>query len=204
MSSTSIFSIFMVFTMSIFQSTELPSQLNDFGLIIQQGENEIEINSSQQSIDLSKEKFSVFFNIKKDDDVAQNYHSARLVADIDPDIFNQFENNKSFDEIPALSAGTSMAGPKDGQYECIFFDDQAHHYIFYNNEEEKRAELISKEENGTVRLSFEVENYCIQDLEVNIENSNFEKLYFVFLIDENLNEKIEEGEFVKLIVNLQK
>ncbi len=203
MSSTSIFTFLMVFTMSIFHSTKLPSQLNDFGLKIQQGKNEIEITSSQQSVELSKEKFSVFFNIKKDDDVAQNYHAARLVADIDPDIFSQFEANRSFDEIPSLSAGTSMAGPKDGQYGCIFFDDQAHHYIFYNNEEEKRAELISKEENGIVRLSFDVENYCMQDLEVNIENSNFEKLYFVFFIDENLNEKVEEGEFVKLIVNLK-
>jgi hypothetical protein len=203
MSSTSIFTFLMVFTMSIFHSTKLPSQLNDFGLKIQQGKNEIEITSSQQSVELSKEKFSVFFNIKKDDDVAQNYHAARLVADIDPDIFSQFEANRSFDEIPSLSAGTSMAGPKDGQYGCIFFDDQAHHYIFYNNEEEKRAELISKEENGIVRLSFDVENYCMQDLEVNIENSNFEKLYFVFFIDENLNEKVDEGEFVKLIVNLK-
>ena len=203
MSSTSIFTFLMVFSMSIFQSTELPSQLNDFGLKIQQGNNEIEINLSQQSIDLSKEKFSISFNIKKDDDVAQNYHAARLVADIDPDIFKQFESGKSFDKIPALSAGTSMAGPKDAQYECIFFDDQAHHYIFYNNEEEKRANLISKMENGKVELSFDVENYCMQDLEVNIENSNFEKLYFVFLIDENLNQKVEEGEFVKLIVNLK-
>ena len=203
MSSTSIYTFLMVFSMSVFQSTELPSQLNDFSLKIQQGENEIEINSSQQSIELSKEKFSVFFNIKKDDDVAQSYHAARLVADIDPDIFKQFEIDKSFEEIPALSAGTSMAGPKDEQYECIFFDDQAHHYIFYNNEEEKRAKLISKEENGMVRLSFDVENYCMQDFEVNIENSNFEKLYFVFFIDENLNEKVEEGEYVKLIVNLK-
>jgi len=203
MSSTSIFTFLMLLSMSIFQSTELPSQLNDFELKIQQGKNEIAINSSQQSIDLSKEKFSVFFNIKKDDDVAQNYHAARLVADIDIDIFKQFESGKSFEEIPALSAGTSMAGPKDGQYGCIFFDDQAHHYIFYNNEEEKRAELISKEPNGIVRLSFDIENYCMQDLEVNIENSNFEKLYFVFLIDENLNNKVEEGEYVKLIVNLK-
>jgi hypothetical protein len=203
MSSTSILTFLMAFSMSIFLSTELPSQLNDFDLKIQQGKNEIEIISSQQSIDLSKEKFSVIFNLKKDDDVAQNYHAARLVADIDPAIFKQFEPNKSFEEIPSLSAGTSMAGPKDGQYECIFFDDQAHHYIFYNNDEEKRATLVSKKENGLVRLSFDVENYCMQDLEVNIENSNFEKLYFIFLIDENRNEKIEKGEFVKLIVNLK-
>ncbi len=202
MSSTSMFNLLMVFSLSIFQSTDLPSQLNDFNLKIQQGKNEIEINSSEQSIELSKEKFSIFFNLKKDDDIAQTYHAARLVADIDPDIFKQFEAGKSFDEIPALAAGTSMAGPKDHQYECIFFDDQAHHYIYYNNEEEKRAKLISKEENGIVRLSFDVENYCLQDFEINIENSNFEKLYFVFLIDENLNEKVEEGEFVKLIVNL--
>jgi hypothetical protein len=202
MSSTSIFTFLLVFSMSIFQSTALLSQLNDFGLIIQQGNHKIEINSSQQSIELSKEKFSIFFNLKKDDDVAQNYHAARLVADIDPDIFKQFEVNKSFEKIPALSLGTSMAGPKDGQYDCIFFDDQAHHYIFYNNEEEKRATLVSKKENGLVRLSFDVENYCMQDLEVNIGNSNLKKLYFVFLIDENLNEKVEEGEFVKLIINL--
>ncbi|MFK8006580.1 MAG: hypothetical protein AB8H03_09425 [Saprospiraceae bacterium] len=203
MSSTSIFTFLMVFSMSIFQSTELPSQLNDFGLKIQQGKNEITINTSQQSIDLAKEKFSVYFDIKKDDDVAQNYHAARLVADIDPDIFEQFEPGKSFDKIPALSAGTSMAGPKDAQYECIFFDDQAHHYIFYNNEEERRANLVSKKENGIVELSFDVENYCMQDFEINIANSNFEKLYFVFLIDENLNQKVEKGEYVKLIVNLK-
>ena len=203
MSSTSIFTLLIVLSMSIFQTPEQPNQLNDFGLKIKQGQNEIEINSTEQSIDLSKEKFSVFFDIKKDDDIAQNYHAARLVADIDPDIFKQFESNKSFEDIPALSSGTSMAGPKDAQYGCIFFDDQAHHYIFYNNEEEKRATLVSKKENGIVRLSFDVENYCMQDLEVNIQNSNFEKLYFVFLIDENLNEKVEEGEYVKLIVNLK-
>lgn len=202
MPSSSIFLFLMIFFITIIQSTELSSQLNNFELKIQQGENEIEINSSQQSVELLKEKFSVYFNIKKDDAVAQNYHAARLVADIDPDIFSQFESNKSFNEIPALADGTSMAGPKDGQYECIFFDDQAHHYIFYNNEDEKRAELISKQENGIVRLGFDIENYCMQDFEVNIENSNFEKLYFVFLIDENLNEKVEEGEFVKLVVKL--
>ena len=203
MSSTYIFTFLMVFSLSIFQSTELPSQLNDFDLKIQQGNTEIEINTSQQTIDLAKEKFTVFFKIKRDDDVAQNYYAARLVADIDPDIFKQFEPGKSFDKIPSLTAGTSMAGPKDDQYECIFFDDHAHHYIFYNNEEEKRANLVSKKENGIVQLSFDVENYCMQDIEVNIENSNFGKLYFVFLIDENLNEIVEEGEYVKLIVNLK-
>ena len=62
MSSTYIFTFLMVFSLSIFQSTELPSQLNDFDLKIQQGNTEIEINTSQQTIDLAKEKFTVFFN----------------------------------------------------------------------------------------------------------------------------------------------
>jgi hypothetical protein len=197
----SIYTILFAFSISTFQSKELPNQLNDFDLKIYQGDNIIAVTASEQSIDLVKEKFTINFKIKKDDEAGQNYHAARLITDIDPDIFKQFEVRKNFEEIPSLSEGTSIAGPKDSQYECIFFGDQSHHYIFYNNEEEKRATLISKEENGFVQLSIDIENYCLQDLEVNIKNTNFEKLYFVFFIDENLNQKIDEGEFVKLIIN---
>lgn len=202
MSYTSIYPFLVAMTTLIFSSGETSSQINELGLIIQQGKKELSIEVDQSTIALAKEKFTVLFDIKKDDVDAQHYYAARLIADVDPAMFDQFAPGNSFEAIPALSAGTSMAGPKDEPYDCIFFDDQAHHYIFYNDEMEKRANLISKKENGKVQLGFEVENYCMQDFEINIKNSNLEKLYFVFLIDENLNNILEEGEYVKLTVDL--
>lgn len=202
MYSTSLLTVMMVSIMNLFSISQQSQDLEALGLKIQQQENIISITSAEQSIILAKEKFSVVFNLKKDDDVAQKYYAARLIADIDPDIFKQFEAEKSFEEVPSLALGTSMAGPKDAPYNCIFFHDQAHHYIFYSSEEEKRANLINKE-NEILELSFDIQHYCMQDFEVNISNSNFEQIFFVFFIDKNLNEIVDEGEFVKLEINFE-
>ena len=188
---------FMMNTLSISQPSEGISQM---GLKIVQDGKEFSIQKMEETIQLTRGKFELVFNLKQDDDVAEKYYSARVVADVDGDIFKQFEAGESFSKVPSLSEGTSMAGPKDKPYDCIFFDDQAHHYIFYSSEEEKRAHLKSKEPQH-LQLGFEIENYCMQDFEINISNSNFEKIYLVFLIDKNLNEQLEEGEFVKLEIS---
>ena len=206
MYSNFIFAFLTMCSMSIFTPSENlsknPKDTISLGLEIQQGEKRIPIRSSEQHIFLSKDRFTVFFNLKRDDDVAEKFYAGRLITDVDDGIFNQFEVDKTFEEIPSLMAGTSMAGPQDRPYDCIFFDDQAHHYIFYANEEENRAHLVS-EENDLLKLSFDVENYCMQDLEVNIKNSNFEQIFMVFFIDENLNQVVDDGEFVKLEVSFK-
>lgn len=202
MYSKSILTFSLAFLFSYFLPTPTSTDISILGLKIKQRGKEFSINTKELTVALVKDKFTLTFDLERDDDVAQRYYAARLIADVDPDIFNQFETGKSFEEIPALALGTSMAGPKDAPYECIFFDDQAHHYIFYNNEEERRANLISKE-NGLLQLSFDIENYCMHDLEVNIKNSNFEQIFLVFLIDKNLNETIDEGEYVELEVNFK-
>ena len=206
MYSNFIFAFLTMCSVSIFNPTEISTDnskdITSLGIEIQQGEKVIPILSSKQHVSLSKERFTVFFNLKRDDDVAEKYYSGRLIMDIDAGIFNQFEANKTFEEIPSLAAGTSMAGPQNSPYDCIFFDDQAHHYIFYANEDENRAHLVS-EENGLLRLSFDVENYCMEDLEINIKNSNFEQIFMVFFVDENLNQVVDEGEFVKLEVSFE-
>jgi len=202
MAFNSILPLIMTFMVNTFSLTSPNQDFSTMGLKIMQNGKEFAIESAEQNIILAKNKFEVIFNLKRDDDIAQRYHAARIIADIDPDIFNQFEAEKKFEEIPSLAAGTSMAGPKDSPYNCIFFDDQAHHYIFYSNEEEKRANLIAKE-NEVLKLSFDIENYCMQDFEINIKNSNFEEIYMVFLIDKNLNEIVEDGEFVKLKITFE-
>ena len=205
MYSNSILIIIAIFTMSFFQKseTETPKDLTELGVKIQQGDSVYAILKDEEELKLRKEKFTVTFNLNKVDDIAEKFYAARLVADIDSEIFNQFEAGKTFEEIPALSSGTSMAGPQNEQYDCIFFDDEAHHYIFYNNEDEKRATLMGKDENGLLQLSFDIENYCMNNLEVNITNSNFDTIYMVFVFDENLNEVVEEGEYVKLEVGFE-
>lgn len=202
MNCNSILTLLFIFSMNIVPDIQKEHKLSDLGLKIEQGENEITIQKEFETIILSKEKFTVAFNLEKDDDIAQKYYSVRMVADIDPEIFTQFESEKKFDKIPALALGTSMAGPKDAPYECIFFHDQAHHYIFYSSEEERRANLIAKE-NEMLQLSFDIENYCMQDLEVNIKNSNFEEIFMVFIFDKNLNEKIDSNEMVKMEVKFE-
>ncbi len=202
MALNSILPLLMTFMMNTFSISQSTQDLTTLGLKIMQDGKEYAILSTEQNIKLAKDKFEIIFNLKKDDDIAEKYFAARIVADIDSDIFKQFEPKKKFEEVPSLVAGTSMAGPKDAPYNCIFFDDQAHHYIFYNNEDEKRANLISKE-NNLLQLGFDIENYCMQDFEINISNSNFEAIYMVFFIDKNLNEIVEEGEYAKLKITFE-
>lgn len=202
MAFNSILPLLMTLMMNTFSLSQSHQDLTTLGLKIIQDGKEFAIETTEQNIKLAKEKFEITFNLKRDDDVAEKYYAARIVADIDSDIFNQFDPEKTFEEIPSLAIGTSMAGPKDAPYNCIFFDDQAHHYVFYNNEDEKRAKLLSKE-NGILKLGFDIENYCMQDFEINISNSNFEEIFMVFFIDKNLNEIVEEGEFVKLQITFE-
>ncbi|MEM6963665.1 MAG: hypothetical protein AAF573_02795 [Bacteroidota bacterium] len=202
MNCNSILTFLFVLCVNSVPSSQKATQLSDLGLSIEQGERKIAIQSEHDTIILSKEKFSVSFNLEKDDDVAQKYHAVRMVADIDPEIFVQFETDKKFEEIPALALGTSLAGPRATPYKCIFFHDQAHHYIFYSSEAERRANLVAKE-NEQLRLSFDIENYCMQDLEVNIKDSNFEEIFLVFVFDKNLNETVEADEMVKIEIQLE-
>ena len=59
----SIYTILFAFSISTFQSKELPNQLNDFDLKIYQGDNIIAVTASEQSIDLVKETFTINFKI---------------------------------------------------------------------------------------------------------------------------------------------
>lgn len=187
---------------SLLQSISDSIDISNLGIEIIQGDKEYPINNQQAEININKNAFTIRFNLTKK---AQFFHIAAL---LDENTFNQEIANISCDIIPYLSPGTGYAGYQDKPYDSMYISKNEHgqHYIYYENEKSRRADLLENK-GDYYRLEWKINKITIipnfnYRLEYDIKDVPLNSLYLVLFMDDNLNEIVDPGEFVKLKINL--
>jgi len=153
--------------------------------------------SDLENINLEKSEFTFEFILQEYTE--ENWYSARFTASTDPVIFN-FENNTLLNNILFFQPGAGLATTES--YKSMYLTKNACHYIIYNNKNyyAKRAEYIGKNFDGRNILQWNINNFS-GDVDSSVENAEVDKIYIVLFIDQNLNNIIEEYEYIRFEIN---
>jgi hypothetical protein len=154
-----------------------------------------EITSATGAIALDKKPFSIRFYNRRYDEANEKYYAAQIAVLNKPD--NGIEVGMERDEIPFLAGGTGIATSLDDG--TLFLSEDGHHYLYYGSEEDRMVHLISKH-GEWLKLEWRIKGFFADDTDSNIEDLKYKQLYFIFLFDRNLNDKIDEGELKKVVV----
>jgi hypothetical protein len=140
------------------------------------------------------------FRVRPYDEVNKTFHAVRLTASDDDSIFQYMKDGASFEQIPFLRSGTALAG-NDGEYEEIFPDPEANHYIFYipGNRKESRASLL-RPVGEHLLVSWTVQRIWRNKQSLPLSTMKGKDLHFVVMIDDNLNEIVDQGEYKRFTI----
>lgn len=178
-------------------SENFPTQLTVF-----QNGIEYPINNFEETIELSKEAFSLRFNNKKYNSENKKFYTAQIAAFIDKSEFDKLKTGVSKSVFPCFAPGTGMAPDKSNKYESLIFNNAAHHYTFYESPESTRLNLL-KDGGEVLRLEFEINALYYNKESFKMTETDLKEFYIAILIDKNLNENIDEGELNKLTIKIK-
>lgn len=183
-------------------NSTLTNDKSGMGIEILQNGKSYSINNLKEEINLEKGAFTMRFNLLKK---AQGIHIASLE---DESTFNEEITNISLDDAQYFNPGASYAGYLDKPYDSMVISNQGQHYIFYESNDSRRADLVAGKDDY-YRLEWKIETITLipSDIhetkpEYDIKDAPLNKLYLVLFTDNNLNNIIDSGEFVKIKVNL--
>ena len=168
-----------------------------------QGDSFYAVSAESDTIELERKPFSIrYFGKRYNPDQRQFYAASIAVLENTKDI-GHLTVGMSTSKTTYLEPGSGMAAASNGYGDTLLVTATGHYYLFYESESEKRVNLISKKAN-------------ILELEWNISGFNFNQtknlsfnemknstLYFVILLDRNLDEIIDEGELKVVTVNFK-
>jgi hypothetical protein len=166
---------------------------------IEQDDSEHSLTATHTDITLKKKSFSISFNCKPYTDT--EFHAARIGMFLDKAALDKIRDGMRTSDIEFFSLGTGYAtsGPYDPFF--IFSEDAGHHYVSYKKDGDKRAELVSENDRGILRLRCNVKHLSIDGEVFNIEEAKIDELHLVLFWDMNLNTILEPGEYKTVSIN---
>ncbi len=172
---------------------------NSSALIVKvyQDGQEVEADSSDKSIHLDRDTFSLRFNMPIEGTV-------QLAALDNQEDYDLVEEGLHPEDIPYFIPGTGMAA--DGPYPSMYINNEGHHYMFYSDDDDSRLTLISEDENSIIEAEWQIDNLQILDPEnyefndYSFEDFPFENIYIVVFNDVDSDNIIDEGEYSKLVL----
>lgn len=169
----------------------------------QKGEEIILIPGTQQ-IKLKKEAFDLYFDVFPYDKENKKFYSVKIAATTNIEDLKFLSEGEISDDNTAFCSGCGLSGYRDKPYSSLFIS-YGHSYIMYKDDNSKRAELVKQLDNGKVRLKWRIDKVSFNDSgdyeEVDIESFKSDILYIMIFIDENLNNKIDKGEYSLLNID---
>lgn len=185
-----------------FKGRITPGQ-NEFpGVVIEQNGQRINLSSAYTELTLKKSAFSLEFEVFPYQSGSDQWYAVQVAATADSGNLKYFREGDITGENPFFEPGSGMAPAENNIYDCMFIGESGHHFIYYENDSDRRAEIIMKKPNGKIRLKWTIPVFCIQKTETPIENTTLDHFFIMVFIDENLNKKIEKGEYNLVKINL--
>ncbi len=172
---------------------------NSSALIVKvyQDGQEVEADSSDKSIHLDRDTFSLRFNMPIEGTV-------QLAALDNQEDYDLVGEGLHPEDIPYFIPGTGMAA--EGPYPSMYINNEGHHYMFYSDDDDSRLTLISEDENSIIEAEWQIDNLQILDPEnyefndYSFEGFPFENIYIVVFNDVDSDNIIDEGEYAKLVL----
>jgi hypothetical protein len=164
-----------------------------------QDDIQTQLNKKTETVFLKRKLFSVRFMNEKYDEETSQFHSMKVAILSNPKDTLILATEKEIDLIPFFAPGSGMAPGVNNMYDTIFITNNGSHYIIYDGEDDNRAYLISKE-NQTLELEWKILAANYKDKFFQLDKLKLSTLYFVLLIDKNLNDIIDENELNIVIV----
>jgi hypothetical protein len=158
-----------------------------------QGDSIYNINKNSDSVKLERKPFSIRYFCKQYDSKNEKFYSAQVATLDNPYDTLILKIGQKTKDIPYFEPGTGMAPGENGMYETIFISNSGHHYLTYENEKDKRVFKISKHKE-VLELEWKISDAFYDEKEVQFSELKISTLYFVFFIDNNLNEIIDNDE----------
>lgn len=165
-----------------------------------QGDSAFVIESNTDSVYLERKAFSLRYFCKQYDEKNKKFYSAQIAILDNPNDTISLQIGQNTKDISYFEPGTGMAPGENGRYDTIYISNSGHHYLTYESEAEKRVDKISSIKD-ILQLEWKISAANYQENDMQFENLDLPFLYFIIYIDNNLNEKIDEGEMkiVKVI-----
>lgn len=175
----------------------------DIQLSVFQNGSEHPISNLSETIEIDKKEFSLRFYNKKYDSKNSKFYSAQIAAFTDKSEFDKIRTGLSITELPCFEPGSGMAPDLSGKYESLIFKNSGHNYAPYENSESKRLNLLKESVGGLLKLEFEINALYYNSKDVKMTKIELKEFYIAFLINKNLNGKIDEGELIKLTIKIK-
>lgn len=165
-----------------------------------QGDNVIVISEkSNNQIDLNKAPFSILYFSKNYRDKASKYYAAQIaVLDNENDIA-LVKPGMEKSNIPFFEPGTGMAPGYNEKYDTMYVSNNAHHYLTY---EDDRVYLVSRK-GEYAQLEWKIKAIHHNKKDYNMKDIPTKTLFFVVLVNRNLNKKVEKKELKIVKVNFR-
>ncbi|MDZ4669154.1 MAG: hypothetical protein SGJ00_14900 [bacterium] len=160
------------------------------------------LNESFETVEVDRKAFSLRFYNKAYTYKNEKFYSAKIAAFLNMSELDKVKTGMLMADLPCFEPGSGMAADETGKYESLYFNNSGHHYTLYENSESKRLNLIGRS-GEYLKLEFEIKGLYYDKMEFKMNETKLNEFYLAFLIDRNLNGKIEVGELKKLIVKFR-
>lgn len=186
-----ILSSLILFFITICAYSQEQELLNKLSFL--QDVNQIHLNKKTETVFLKRKPFSVKFMNEKYDEETSQFYSMKVAILSNPNDTLILATEKKIDNIPFFEPGSGMAPGVNNMYDTIFITNNGSHYIIYDGVNDNRAYLIS-EENKILQLEWKILAANYKDKFFQFDKLKLSTLYFVILIDKNLNDIIDDNE----------
>jgi hypothetical protein len=168
-----------------------------------QGDSSYVVSAESDTIELERKPFSIrYFGKRYNPDQRQFYVAQIAVLDNRKDI-GVLTVGMSKENTTYFEPGTGMAPGYNGKYDTLLVSDKGHHYLLYESENDHRVGLISKKAN-ILELEWKISGVNFnQTKDLSFNEMKKSTLYFVVLLDRNLDGIIDEGELKVVTVNFK-
>jgi hypothetical protein len=168
-----------------------------------QGDSFYVVSAERDTIEIDRKPFSIrYFGKRYNPDQRQFYVAQIAVLDNRKDI-GVLAVGMSSENTTYFEPGTGMAPGYNGKYDTLLVSDKGHHYLLYESENDHRVGLISKKAN-ILELEWKISGVNFnQTKDLSFNEMKKSTLYFVVLLDRNLDGIIDEGELKVVTVNFK-
>ena len=153
----------------------------------------ITVTKNSESIQLARKPFTIRYYAKQYNSKKEKFYAAQFAVLENANDTSFAKIGNKTEDIPYFQPGTGFAVDENGMYSEIFIANDGHHYLTYESEEDKRAKLISKN-NDLLELEWDISGVFYENKDLQFSELQLSTVYFVVLIDGNLNGKIDKEE----------
>lgn len=185
-------------TFTFVQAQELTTK----NILVKQGNTTLVIDQKTQNITLKPERFSLEFLNKPYQDRKELFYAAKVLVTDNSSLKNVYES-QSFDDIEFFSPGTGFAATFDQEHIFPYLSEDGHQYLYYASDSDKRINKIGKQKEWEI-YQWNLDGVTIDGDEIAWKNYRIGELYLYFVVDRNLNNRIDPDEHHLIRIQFKK